>query len=157
MSMKERVGHAMDRMFDRMRHRDAFQLGFEGSTLGTFDGLRGKKYAVLVTFRRNGEAVPSPVWVAVDDAGRAYVRTMQASGKVKRAQHDARVLLAPASARGRPSGPAVQGIARVLPTSEWPHAEDTLASAYGLGRRVYEGVVGDAEGIASYLEITPTG
>ena len=156
MNVKERVGRAMDRVYDRMRHPDAFKLCLDESVEGDFEALRGAKYGVVVTFRRNGEAVPSPVWFGVDDKGRAYIRTMQASGKVKRIHRDPRALLAPATFRGRPTGPALQGIARVLPKDEWSHAETTLAAAYGFGRKVYERMVGDPEGIAAYIEIEPS-
>ena len=157
MSAKERVGRAMDRVYDRMRHPDAFKLSFEDSVEGDFETLRAANYAVVVTFRRSGEAVPSPVWFGVDDQGRAYVRTMQASGKVKRIYRDPRALLAPATFRGKPTGPALRGSARVLPKDEWSHAEITLAAAYGFGRKVYERMAGDPEGIATYIEIEPIG
>jgi uncharacterized protein len=154
--MKERVGRSMDRLYDRMRHSEAFKLRSEDAVDGDFEALRGKKYGVVVTFRRNGEAMPSPVWFGLDDDGRAYVRTMEASGKVKRIRNDPRALIAPSTVRGKPTGPAVAGTARVLPKDEWPHAEATLAAAYGMGRKMYEGVVGDADGLATYIEIAPT-
>ena len=153
--MKERIGRTMDRMFDRLRHPAAFELSHDTAVHGSFDGLRGRKYAVLVTLRRDGEAVPSPVWVAVDADGRAFVRTMRASGKVKRIRNDPRALLAPATLRGRPLGVPVRAIARELPEEEWGHAEATLAAAYGAGRKVYEGIVGDPDGLATYIELVP--
>jgi uncharacterized protein len=147
------IGRAMDRLYDRMRHADAFTLTYEDAVAKPFDALRGNKYGVLVTFRRNGEAMPSPVWFAVDDTGRAFVRTMETSGKVKRIRNDARALLAPSSVRGKPTGPALRGVARVLSADEWPHAETTLAAAYGVGRRMYAGLAGDADGLSTYIEI----
>jgi hypothetical protein len=147
----------MNRFFDRMRHPAAFKLGPEDAVNGSFEALRGKKYGVFVTFRRSGEAVPSPVWFAVDDQGRAYVRTMHDCGKVKRIRSNGRALLAPCTSRGKPTGPAVAGTARELPKDEWAHAEATLAAAYGMGRRIYEGMVGEAEGLETYIEIAPQG
>jgi PPOX class probable F420-dependent enzyme len=155
MGVKERVGRAMDRVYDRLRHPDAFKLRFEDAVDGDFSALRGAKYGVVVTFRRTGQAVPSPVWFGIDSEGRAYVRTMRVSGKVQRIGNDTRALLAPSSVRGKPTGPVVRGVARVLPEEDWAHAEVTLAAAYGVGRKFYEGMVGNAEGLVAYIEITP--
>ena len=58
--------------------------------------------------------------------------------------------------RGKPKGPAVAGKARVLPKEEWPHAEAALAAAYGVSRKIYEGVLGGPEEMGTYIEISPT-
>jgi len=143
-----------DRLFDRMRHREAFAVR-EAATSG-FDHLRGHKYALLTTFRRSGEAVPTPVWFGLGDDGRVYVRSEADVGKVKRIRNGGRVLVAPCSVRGRPKGPAAEGRARVLPPEEDDRAEAALQGNYGLGRKVYEGVGERMTGIQTvYLEITP--
>jgi PPOX class probable F420-dependent enzyme len=155
MSVFERVARFSDRMFDRMRHRRAFAITDDRAIDDGLDALRGHKYAVLVTFRRNGEAVPSPVWFGVDERGRAYVRSGAHAGKVKRLRHDDRVLLAPSSLRGKPSGPAIRGRGRILPREEWAHAEDTLAEAYGFLRRIEGRALSGHEDMVAYVEITP--
>ena len=48
------------------------------------------------------------------------------------------------------------GKARVLPKEEWPHAEAALAAAYGVSRKIYEGVLGGPEEMGTYIEISPT-
>ena len=154
MSLIERVGRLGDRLFDRLRDRRAFAVDDESAGIGDLSSLRGHAYAVLVTFRRNGDAVPSPVWIALDERGRAYVKTRHDAGKVRRLRHDARAVVAPSTARGRPVGPAVRATGRVLPRHEWPHAEATLAAAYGTRRRVSERALGGADGLAAYLELT---
>lgn len=145
----------MDRMYDRMRHPATFGIRPEDAVTGTFDGLRGNKYALLVTFRRSGEPVPSPVWFAVDAGGRLYVQTGKATGKVKRIGNDPRVLACPSTVRGRPRGPVVAGRARVLPKEEWSHAEATMAAAYGLGRRLYTRFFPMSDEVQAYLEVVP--
>ena len=110
---------------------------------------------MVVTFRRNGDPVPSPVWFGVDDRGRAYLRTDARSGKVKRLSRDNRILIAPSNIRGRPTGPGIRALGRVLPKEEWAHAEDTLAGAYGLGRRTWERLLGGSIDGAAYIEIEP--
>jgi PPOX class probable F420-dependent enzyme len=155
MSAFERVARFGDRVFDRLRHRGAFAITDDRAIDGGFDSLRDHKYAVLVTFRRNGETVPSPVWFGIDDHGTAYVRTGAHAGKLKRLHHDDRVLLAPSSLRGRPKGQAVRGKGRILAREEWPHAEEALADAYGALRRMEGRALGGREDMVAYIAITP--
>ena len=155
MTVFERFARLSDRMFDRMRDKRAYGLSDEAAIDGDFESLRGHAYALLVTFRRSGEAVPSPVWFGVDDAGKAYVKTRHDVGKVKRVRSDSRVLIAPSNSRGKPTGRAIKGKGRLLPRSEWGHAEETLAAAYGAGRRISERVLGGPDDMAAYIEITP--
>ncbi|MFE3187743.1 PPOX class F420-dependent oxidoreductase [Nocardia sp. NPDC059240] len=156
MGILARVGSGMSRVYDRLRDREAFSIGESGATTGDFEGLRGYRHAVLVTFRRGGEAVPSPVWFGIDGEGAAYVFTERKSGKVKRIRNDSRALIAPCNARGRPLGPAVRATARVLDESEWPHAEQARNSIYRLVPRLYDRFFfGGVPEETVYLEITP--
>jgi PPOX class probable F420-dependent enzyme len=155
MSAFERLARFSDRMFDRLRDKRAFTLTDDDAIDGDFDSLRGHKYAVVVTFRRNGDAVPSPVWFGVDEMGNAYLKTRDDVGKVKRLRNDRRALIAPSNSRGKPTRPAIRGTGRVLPKQEWAHAEETLAAAYGTGRKISERVIGGPEDKGAYIEITP--
>jgi len=151
----ERIARISNRIYDRIRHPKAFTIGNDDAVDGDLGALRGKKYAVLVTFRRTGEAVPSPVWFGVDDAGRAYTRTLHNAGKVKRIRNNPLALIAPSTVRGKPTAPAIRATARVLPKEEWPHAEEALAAAYGVSRKLYEGILGGPEEMGTYIEISP--
>jgi PPOX class probable F420-dependent enzyme len=157
MGVRQQLERLMNRGYDRMRDPAAFKIRADDAITGSFDTMRGRKYAVLVTFRRNGDPVPSPVWFGLDDAGRAYVQTGADSGKVKRIRNDGRVVIAPSDVRGRPKAVPVRGIARVVPKDEWSHAEDTLADAYGLGRKLYEGIFVGSKAPVAYIEVTPEG
>jgi PPOX class probable F420-dependent enzyme len=140
-----------------MRDREAFTAARGEASAHDFQGLRGHKYALLVTYRRSGEAVPTPVWFGLDGEGRLYVRSEASSGKVKRLRANNRVMVAPATSRGRPLGPLADGAARVLPQgAESERAERALRSNYGLGRRVYEGMSGPLGVDTVYLEVTPS-
>lgn len=77
-----------------------------------FEHLRREKYIDLVTYRKTGIAVHTPVWFAEHD-GRLYVMARSDSGKVKRIRNNPKVEIAPCTMRGRVTGPAVSGIARV--------------------------------------------
>jgi PPOX class probable F420-dependent enzyme len=146
----------LDRVYDRMRHRDAFAAAREEPTVQGFDALRGHKYCLLISLRRSGEPVPTPVWFGLDDAGRLFVRTEAGSAKVKRIRADGRVRVAPANGRGKPTGPLAAGLARVLPEHEEAAAEAALRSNYGLGRRIYEGMAEPLGVHTVYLEVTAT-
>jgi PPOX class probable F420-dependent enzyme len=126
----------------------------------SFARLSTYKYCQLVTFRRSGTAVPTPVWFAV--AGhRLYVKTETPSGKVKRIRANAHVEVAPCTVRGRLRGPAVAGHARILDPAEEPAAERALRARYGVGRRLFELVVEPVfrrRGLLpTYVEIVPRG
>ncbi|MGI8777878.1 MAG: PPOX class F420-dependent oxidoreductase [Acidimicrobiales bacterium] len=64
-------------------------------------GLGDEKYLLLTTFRRNGDPVPTPVWVVALDDGDIGFWTGSGSGKVKRLAHTARVTVQPCNARGQ--------------------------------------------------------
>lgn len=120
-----------------------------------FEHLLGHKYCLLVTYRRSGEAVPTPVWFGLDDR-KLYARSERDVAKVKRIRNDPRVRVAPCTVRGKPLGPPAEGRARVLDEPEDEQkAEVALSANYGLGRTVYERA-GDALGAETvYLEIAP--
>ena len=120
-----------------------------------FEHLRGHKYCLLVTYKRSGEAVPTPVWFGLGD-GKLYLRSEANAAKVKRIGNDPRVRVAPCTVRGKPAGPPAEGRARVLDQpSDEEKAELTLQANYGLGRKVYEGAGGALGPETVYLEITP--
>jgi hypothetical protein len=150
MSFMDRMERASSRFYDAIRSGKAR----DGDPTATgFDHLRGHKYALLVTYRRNGEAVPTPVWFGVDEQGRLYARTGKLAAKVRRIRANPRVRVAPCTVRGVPKGPYAEGTARVCGPDDEAHAERALQSNYGLGRKLYEGSAGSME--AFYIEVTP--
>jgi PPOX class probable F420-dependent enzyme len=154
-SFAERMARLSNKFYDRMRSKAAFTISADDAVERDFEPLRGHKYATLVTFRKSGEAMPSPVWFGLDDHGRAYLHTMLDSGKVKRVNNNSKALIVASTTRGKPTGPVLAGTARVLPEDEWPHAEATLAAAYGVGRKIYQRTLGDADDIGTYIEVSP--
>jgi hypothetical protein len=75
--------------------------------------LADARFIDLVTFRRSGEPVGTPVLFVLDD-DRLLVRTAHDAGKLKRLAHTASVELTPCDSRGRHLGPTLSGTARVL-------------------------------------------
>jgi PPOX class probable F420-dependent enzyme len=60
-----------------------------------FDPLRGEKYIDLVTYRKSGVGVHTPVWFA-EHEGRLFVMTRPDFGKAKRIRNRPQVEVAPA-------------------------------------------------------------
>ena len=81
----------------------------------TVDGIAAARFIDLVTFRRTGEPVGTPVLlVPAADGQRLLIRTARDSGKLKRLAHTDRVEVTPCDSRGRHLGPTMTGQARVL-------------------------------------------
>jgi uncharacterized protein len=94
--------------------------------------LEDARFIDLVTFRRTGEAVGTPV-LFVQDGDRLRLRTAAGTGKLKRLAHTASVEVAPADSHGRHLGATLSGTARVLgddaiaPTLAAIHAKHRIA------------------------------
>lgn len=99
-------------------------------------GLADARYVLLSTFRRNGEAVATPVWIA-RYGDELAVWTERGAGKVKRVRNDSRVELAACDVRGRRTrGKTVTGRARLLDDAGSQQVRDAIARKHGLFGRV---------------------
>ena len=100
------------------------------------DALGASPYLSLTTFKKDGTAVATPVWV-VRDGDHLYVSTDATSGKAKRLRNSGRVLLAPCDMRGRFEPPQVEGTARVLQDpSDVDAVRDRIKGRFGLQYRL---------------------
>jgi uncharacterized protein len=144
----------LNRFLDGLRDTDAFSVAHEQGTASDLSGLEGHRYCLLVTFRRSGEPIPSPVWFGLSD-GNAYVNTRERNAKVKRIRRDPHVRVGPCSLRGKPLGPLAEGRARVVAQDEEAGAEAAIRSNYGIARRVYYATVGSRGDPTVYLEVVP--
>jgi uncharacterized protein len=117
--------------------------------LGTFDG---RKYCLVITYRKDGRAVPTPVWFVVAD-DRLYFLTAAASGKAKRIRGGTRMRIAPCTVFGRPLEAPIKGMPRLLDTAEGVAIERALRAKYSLGRRLYYRLLGPDEVV--YVEVSP--
>lgn len=95
----------------------------------TLETLGRQRAVVLETRKRDGTWVATPVSIVVD-GGRAFFRTYDAAGKAKRLRNFPAVRVAPASLRGRPTGPAVAGTARLLDDGEAVRVRALLAAKH---------------------------
>ncbi|HAJ36051.1 MAG TPA: PPOX class F420-dependent oxidoreductase [Chloroflexi bacterium] len=96
-----------------------------------FREIGNPTYIALETFRKNGEGVITPVWVAAE-GNKLYVWTVGDSGKVKRIRNNGRVRIAVSDARGNPQSEWVEARARVLDAPADDQAQrQRLAAKYG--------------------------
>ena len=98
--------------------------------------LAGEKYISLTTFKKDGTAVATPVWVVSDDGRRLLVWTGPDTWKVKRLRRDPRVVVAASDYRGRVRGESVEGVGRMLDIPQGSLVEPLLDRKYGLMRRL---------------------
>jgi len=96
-----------------------------------------QSYLNLETFRKNGEGVKTPVWFW-EDGGVLYVRTIDGSGKVKRARRNPQVRVVPCKVDGTPIGEWVSGEARFLVEAEAERVNRGLKKKYGLMKTFFD-------------------
>jgi uncharacterized protein len=96
-----------------------------------------QQFINVETYRRNGQAVPTPVWF-VEDMGTLYVRTGDNSGKVKRIRNNPRVRVTPCDMRGGPLGEWVEGQARFADAAETKRVGQLLTRKYGFQKVMLE-------------------
>jgi PPOX class probable F420-dependent enzyme len=90
-----------------------------------------QKTVVLTTHRRDGTPVPTPVSLAVD-GDRAVVRSFEKAGKTRRLRDDPTAEVAPSTARGVPTGPALGAQVRRLDGPEAREAARLLRRKHPL-------------------------
>ena len=91
-------------------------------------GFRDTKTILLTTYKRDGTPVPTAVSLAFD-GDRAFFRSYDKAWKTKRLRNNPGVKVAPATLRGKPTGPAVDARATLL------DGEQASVAAHALARR----------------------
>ena len=105
-------GRKQDRLLNRLRDPRAGRASGRLGRAATFDALQGAEYALLVTFRRSADPVPTAMWFGLYGR-RVHVRSLVDAGKVKRLQNDPHVRIAPCTIRRRPTGPFTEALGRI--------------------------------------------
>ena len=77
--------------------------------------LAAQKFVSLTTYKKNGDALATPMWVG-RDGDHLFVWTPADSAKIKRVRNDPRVTLVPCGRFGKPNNDAepVAGTAEVI-------------------------------------------
>lgn len=95
-----------------------------------------QKYINVETYKKNGQSVKTPVWFALDSGGVIYIRTDMNSGKVKRANNNPHVRVAPCNARGQPNREWRDGEMKRASTLQSERANELLNHKYGLQGKI---------------------
>lgn len=126
--------------------------------MGQRDDPAGDRFFALRTFRRDGTAVLTPIWLA-GAGNRWYAYTPGRSWKVRRIRRDDRVEVARSDFDGEPHGEWHRGTARVLPREERRVARRAMAAKYRGRFRLFQLVTaiasprnGSAVGLAITLD-----
>jgi hypothetical protein len=97
--------------------------------------LAKHKYISFETYRKNGQAVSTPVWFMIDN-NMVYVVTRSTTGKVKRLHNNPAVRVAPSGYSGEPKGEWIDGKARFAESAEAERAIQLRKKKYGLQARL---------------------
>ena len=126
-----------------------------------FPTLEGERYLSITTFRRDGTSATTPVWFVSDDPRRrVLVATGAATWKVGRIRRNPHVRIAPCTARGKPTGVPMDGVARFVDEGEL--VRTLQAEKYGWQKWLIEKAYGVTRWItrkpaeeAVFIEIVP--
>jgi PPOX class probable F420-dependent enzyme len=128
--------------------------------MATLEQLGSEKYVLLTTFRRDGRAVPTPLWVVPDETGLAFW-TPAGTGKLKRIRNSGRVTVAPCDVRGNVTGESIEARARIGDATDRRRVAEGLKRKYGLlarlillGSRLRRGVDGTVAVLVSAAPVT---
>ena len=150
--MRDVLRSAEQWLYGHARSEKAHDAAASPRSPWSVHALASDEYCLIVSWRRDGRAVPTPVWFAADGE-RVVFRSAASDGKVKRMRREPRVLVCGCTFRGRPRGPVMEGVARFLEGDEAAAAEGLLRERYGLQRRAYA-FVRDPLLEATYVEVT---
>ena len=115
------------------------------------------QYLLLTTFRKDGTAVPTPVWVVPGEGDVIYAWSARDTGKVKRIRRSGDVEIGPCDFKGAPKGESIKAHATLLDDDASDVVRAKIVKKYGVSgwltmfgsklRRGRTGTVG--------IEITP--
>lgn len=123
--------------------------------LSVYNDLAKETFISLITFKRNGEGRPTPVWFTSID-GNLYVFTELHSWKVRRIRNNPNVLIAPCKFDGTETGERLAAKARLLSIAESPEVLDAFLQKYGIQFKFFNlmGKLKRAENIL--IELSPS-
>jgi uncharacterized protein len=99
------------------------------------DWASDAQYVNLITFKRDGTAMASPVWFAADK-GKLYIYSNLDAGKMKRVRNNGSVEIGPCDVRGKSTGPTIAARAVELPESSSSYVHGLLNKKYGWKKRL---------------------
>jgi uncharacterized protein len=103
--------------------------------MAALDTLAHSSYAMVTTFRKDGRAVGTPVWIVPYQNGLG-IWTVSTFGKVKRIRRDPRVTVATCDVRGNNVGHATEGRASILDDAGTEGVRGAIRRKYGFMGRI---------------------
>jgi uncharacterized protein len=91
--------------------------------------LETGKYINLLTYKKNGEPVSTPVWFIFKD-NKIFIRTSNKSGKFKRIKNNKNVKFALCNIRGKTKGEWHNGFAKLELNNRWVFSK--INEKYGI-------------------------
>ena len=153
MSVRERLHRLENRFYVAIRHSSAAEVADAPLGSAGLDALHDHEYCLVVSYRRNGQPIATPVWFAID-GDRLVFESDADSLKLKRIGRNPQVRVAPCSSRGRPLAPPAKATARVLDADQEAAAERALADKYGWSRRLTSLIRPTPPAGLTYVEVT---
>jgi PPOX class probable F420-dependent enzyme len=103
-----------------------------------FENLQSQQFMNLITYRKSGVEVRTPVWF-VQDGTSLYVMTGKDAGKIKRIRNNPSITVEPSDRAGKPLGDAVTAHAQIIsdPAIE-AQAGSLFNQKYGFMKRVFD-------------------
>ena len=99
--------------------------------MSELEQFKNQSYLNFKTYRKNGDAMPTPVWF-VQDGEKIYIRTIAGSGKIKRIFNNPNVHIMPCGQRGEPLGTWVAAQAHEMPDkATFECVKSLLIAKYG--------------------------
>ena len=124
------------------------------SSTASFAPFARQRTILLTTLRRDGTPVKTPVSIAVD-GDRAFIRSWDTAGKVKRIRNNPAVTITACTVRGRPTGPPIPARARIIADEESAHAGRLLAGKHPILHGLLVSVVHRLRGnTTTHIELT---
>ena len=97
--------------------------------------IKTQKYISLETYRKNNQAVKTPVWFVVKD-DLVYVVTRSQTGKVKRLKNNLQVKFALCNIKGKVTGEWISGTAKILDENQIKEVVKMRDKKYGFMAKI---------------------
>ena len=92
--------------------------------------IESEKYISLETYKKNNQAIRTPVWFVVKN-NLIYVVTRDQTGKIKRLKNNQNVKIATCNIKGKTTSGFTEGVAKILSEAESKKAVTWRDKKYG--------------------------
>ena len=151
-TLRRRIALWFERRYERRKDPASRDVtAARGYDLGAF---AGHQYCLVVSRRKDGTSVPTPVWFGSDGEG-LYFRSRAGSAKVRRIRRNPKILVVPCDEKGAPLGEAVDAVAERLGESEKVLAERCIRANQGFDRRFYMRFFSTPPDDEAYFRVRP--